>query len=101
MRKTIKTDHGAIIRPVGNHKRIYENEKGMYFIYNGKRVYTYEIIRILNPGDVCGYKKDGVYHMILGGYVISNTYGFLVEIGEDWNGYFVQFYELVDCDVEM
>ena len=80
MKKLYNTNYHNHIRKLGREKKLYCSSKGFYFMWNGRRHYTDNILRLYDP---MTYTDDNGKLGVIGGYItISNNYGVVVELTE-------------------
>ena len=80
MGKIFTTRDGYKIEKVGRIKKLYFVEKGIYFMWGGRRVYLDEVPRVSFP--IMFDDAEGKLNVI-GGYIpFSNTMAVLVQIDE-------------------
>lgn len=79
--KAYRTTDNNIIKKVGRAKRIYFDNAGAYFNWNGRRERLENIPRLSYP---IMYEDEAGKLGSIGGYItICNTYGVLVELNEN------------------
>lgn len=91
--KQVRTQYGDhYLKKVGRAKKVYfDDQRGWYFKWNGRKNYGDEIMRLTYPE---WYEDENGKHCAIGGYIgINNTYGVLVELRDNET---VQLWDEVD-----